>query len=181
MGTSECWQIPWVLEAIAREQPKSILDAGAGWGKFGVLAREAATVERVDGIDIGAPRIAAAYDHFYEGDLRELDRLLPSDAPVYDLALFIEAIEHFEKADAWTFLDRLTKRARKVLITTPWGFRRQEIPGLPFETHRSGWYPWEFRERYRVHRWAVYPGHLTQRLRLPRLWQFFVLISRREA
>jgi hypothetical protein len=180
MGTSEYWEIPWVLEVIAREQPKSVLDVGAGWGKFGMLARECATLERVDGIDVTSPRIAS-YDHFYEGDLRELDRLLPREAPLYDLALLIETIEHLEKAEAWAFLGRLTKRARKVLIATPWGFRRQEIPGMPFETHRSGWYPWEFRGRFRVHRWAVYPGHLTRRLHLPRLWQFVVLISQRDA
>lgn len=179
MGTSESWQIPWVVEVISRERPKTLLDAGAGRGKFGVLARESGTLERVDGIDIAPPRIASAYDHFYVGDLRDLDRILPPDAPVYDLAIFIEAIEHFEKPDAWEFLDRLTRRARRVLVTTPFGFRRQEIAGLPYETHRSGWYPREFSRRFHVHEWAVYPGHMTRRLRLPRLWQFLVLISRR--
>jgi len=179
MATSEHWQIPWVVDVIAREQPKTILDVGGGQGKFGALAREFANPERVDSLDVSAPRVDS-YDHFYEGDLREMDSLLPADAPIYDLALFIETIEHLEKEEAWAFLERLTKRARKVAIATPWGFRHQEIPGMPFETHRSGWYPWEFKKRYRVHHWSVYPGHLTRRLRLPRLWQFIVVISRRD-
>ena len=53
--------------------------------------------------------------------------------------------------------------------------------GQPFETHRSGWYPWDFGRRYRVHAWRVFPGHLTRYLRLPRLWQIAVLIGAREA
>lgn len=178
MPTSEHWQIPWVVDVIARERPRTVLDVGAGYGKFGVLAREYAAPERVDAVDVHPPRFPA-YDHVYLGDLRQLDRLLPDDAPRYDLALFVDTIEHLEKQEAWAVLERLTDRARRVLITTPWGFRPQEIPGQPFETHRSGWHPWEFGRRFRLHEWRVFPGHFSRWLKLPRLWQVLVVIGRR--
>mgnify|MGYP005606184385 CR=1 FL=1 len=44
---------------------------------------------------------------------------LPADAPRYDLALFLDVIEHFEKAEAWALTDILVKRCRRVLVTTP--------------------------------------------------------------
>ncbi len=176
MPTSEHWQIPWVVDLIARAQPASVLDVGAGWGKYGVLTREYAAPQRVDAVDVNPPRYPV-YDHLYLGDVRELDRLIPADTPRYDLALFIDVIEHLEKAEAWTLLDRLARRARRVLVVTPGGFRAQEVPGQPFETHRSGWYPWEFGRRFRVRAWRVFPGHLTRRLRLPRLWQLAVLLE----
>ena len=110
----------------------------------------------------------------------DLERLLPADVPRYDLALFIDVIEHLSKAEAWAVLDRLARRARRVLVATPWGFRRQEVPGQPFESHRSGWHPWEFGRRFRVHALHVFPGHLTRHLRLPRLWQLVVLLSAKE-
>ncbi len=179
MPTSEHWQIPWVLDVITREQPATVLDVGAGYGKFGILAREYASPGRVDAVDVNPPRFEA-YDHFYRGDLRDIDRLLPPDAPRYDLALFLDTIEHLEKAEAWTVLETLARRARRILITTPWGFRPQQVPGQPFETHRSGWYPWEFGCRYRVHLTRVFPGHLTRHLHLPRLWQILVLLSASE-
>jgi hypothetical protein len=157
-----------------------VLDVGAGYGKYGVLAREYADLHRLDAVDVSPPRYPV-YDHVYQGDLREIDRLLPADAPRYDLAMFIDAIEHFEKTEAWSLLDSLARRARLVLVATPWGFRPQEVPGQPFETHRSGWYPWEFGRRYRVHAWRVFPGHLTRHLRLPRLWQIAVLLEARSA
>ena len=179
MPTSEHWQIPWIVDLIAAAAPASVLDVGAGFGKYGVLTREYAPVNRLDAVDANPPRYPV-YDHVYLGDLREFERLVPADAPRYDLALFIDAIEHLEKPAAWAVLDQLMRRARRVLVATPWGFRPQEIPGQPFETHRSGWYPWEFARRYRIHAWRVFPGHLTRHLRLPRLWQLVVLLGPRD-
>ncbi|MBI1799327.1 MAG: class I SAM-dependent methyltransferase [Candidatus Eisenbacteria bacterium] len=176
MPTSEHWQIPRIVDVIVRERPRRVLDVGAGYGKFGILAREYSEVERVDALDANPPRYPV-YDHFYGGDLRELDRVLPDDATGYDLALFIDVIEHLEKPEAYRVLDQLTRRARKVLITTPLGFRPQEIAGMPFETHRSGWFPWDFSKRVRVESWRVFPGHFSRWLRLPRMWQLLALVS----
>ena len=180
MPTSEHVQIPYVVDAMVRERPASVLDVGCGYGKYGVLAREYTEAARVDAIDVRPPRYPV-YDHVYTGDLRELDRVLPPDAPRYDLALFLDVIEHFDKPEAWRVCEQLCARARRVLITTPWGFRPQEIPGMPFETHRSGWHPWEFGGRFEVTRWQAFPGHYTKHLRLPRLWQLLVVIARRDA
>ena len=178
MPTSEHQQIPHVVDAIVAQSPGSVLDVGCGWGKYGVLTREYTRASRVDAIDVNPPRYPV-YDHVYTGDLRSLDTLLPADAPRYDLALFLDVIEHLEKDEAWHVCDQLVARARRVLVATPWGFRPQEVPGLPFETHRSGWYPWEFGRRYRVHLTRVFPGHFTRHLRLPRLWQLLVVIGRK--
>lgn len=177
MPTSQHWQIPHVLQVIAEERPVTLLDVGAGYGKYGTLAREYAAPARVDAVDATAPRLPG-YDHVYLGDLRELDRVLPADAPRYDLALFVDVIEHFEKAEGHRVLAGLTARARRVLVATPLGFRPQEIAGMPYETHRSGWWPWDFRP-YTVHRWKVFPGHFTRRLGLPRLWQLLAVVSAR--
>ncbi len=180
MPTSEHWQIPRVVDVLARERPRAVLDVGAGYGKYGLLAREYAGAVRVDAVDAVPPRFPV-YDHVYLGDLRSLESLLPAEPKRWDLALFVDAIEHLEKDEAWKVLETLVRRAHRVLVTTPWGFRPQEIAGMPYETHRSGWYPWEFGRRCRVHRWCVFPGHYTKHLRLPRLWQILVLVSARES
>ena len=179
MPTSEFRQIPYVLEVLARQRPRTVLDVGAGYGKYGFLAREFGGAERVDAVDVAEPRFAA-YDHVWVGDIRALDRLIPAGASRYDLALFIDVIEHLEKPEGYALLDDLTRRAGAVLVTTPLGFRPQEVPGMPFETHRSGWLPWDFTGRYRVRRWRVFPGHRTRHLRLPRMWQLLVLLSARD-
>src|SRR6266581_4701278 len=127
MTTSEHWQIPKVVEVIVRERPQSVLDVGAGWGKYGVLAREYAEPAIVDAIDANPPRYPV-YDHTFVGDIRDLDHVLPAEAGPYDLALLIEVIEHLSRDEAWRLLDDLTRRAKRVLITTPFGFRKQQVP-----------------------------------------------------
>jgi SAM-dependent methyltransferase len=179
MPTSEHHQIPHVIDAMVRAAPASVLDVGCGYGKYGVLVREYTQAKRVDAIDVRAPRYDV-YDHVYLGDLANLPTLLPADTPRYDLALFLDVIEHFEKPQAWTVLEQLCARARRVIVTTPWGFRPQEIPGMPFETHRSGWYPWDFGSRLRVHQWKMFPGHYSKSLRLPRLWQLLAVVGARD-
>jgi SAM-dependent methyltransferase len=176
MPTSEHWQIPRIVDVLVRHKPARVLDVGAGYGKYGVLAREYAGSQLVDAIDANAPRFPV-YDHVYLGDLRELDRILPADARDYDLALFIDVIEHLDKEDAYRLLAQLLRRARRVLITTPLGFRPQEIPGMPFETHRSGWYPWDFSKRVHVESWRIFPGHYSRWLRLPKMWQLMAVVS----
>jgi len=178
MPTSEHWQIPKIVDVMADLRPRTVLDVGAGYGKYGLLAREYGGAERVDAIDVNPPRFAV-YDHVYLGDIMKLETVLPPEPARYDLALFIDVIEHLEKADAWQVLDALVRRSTRVLITTPVGFRRQEIPGMPYETHRSGWYPWEFRRRYHVIRTQVFPGHFSRFLRRPRLWQQLILLGPR--
>ena len=180
MPTSEHWQIPRVCDVLVRERPRMVLDVGAGYGKYGVLAREYGGAERVDAIDVVAPRFPV-YDRVTLGDIRTLGTLLPPEPARYDLALFIDVIEHLEKREAYEVLDQLVRRARRVLVTTPWGFRPQEIAGMPFETHRSGWLPWDFGRRYVMHRWSVFPGHFTRYLRWPRLWQLLVVVGERGA
>lgn len=176
MGTSEHWQIPHVVNILLQLRPKSILDLGSGYGKFGVLSREYLSVERLDGIDAEKPRYDV-YDHFYMGDLRHLDTLLPAGTPRYELALLIEVIEHLEKPDAIELLGRIGTKARRLLVTTPFGFRHQEFAGDPFATHRSRWFPWDFERSFRVQSMQIYPGHFSRHLRIPLLWQILCLID----
>jgi len=180
MTTSEHWQIPRVVDVIVRERPQSVLDVGAGWGKYGVLAREYAEPAIIDAVDANPVRYPV-YDRVFVGDIRDLGGVLPAEAGPYDLALVIEVIEHLTKEEGWHLLDQLTRRAKRVLITTPLGFRRQEVPDMPFENHRSGWVPWEFSKRFIVHRSSIFPGHHSRFLRLPRLWQILVVVSARQA
>jgi len=178
MGTSEQWQIPHVLDYLADERPTTLLDVGAGYGKYGCLAREFAELTRVDALDVSAPMLPC-YDHVYVGDARQLARVLPPDTPRYDLALLIDVIEHLEKPEGFELLAGLLGRARRVLVTTPFGFRRQNYPDRPFETHRSGWYPWDFARRFRLHRWRIFPGAFSRALARPRLWQILAVVGSR--
>jgi hypothetical protein len=173
--TSEHWQIPWVVDLIRQADPSTVLDVGCGWGKYGALVREFSRATRVDALDVNPPRYNV-YDRFYQQDAR---CSLPDDAPHYDLALCVDMIEHLTMFQGWWMLDRLSERAHRILVVSPLGYRRQDAPGIPFGPHLSGWYPWDFAPAYRIEAWRVFPGRFSRHLRMPKAWQFAVLLSAR--
>lgn len=175
--TSEHWQIPWVVDLIRQVNPRSVLDVGCGWGKYGTLVREYTEAERVDALDRNLPRYRV-YDRVFLGNACS-PRTLPKNAPLYDLVLCVDMIEHVHPLEVMPMLRHLSGRARLVLVVSPLGFRRQDAPDVPFGAHLSGWYPWQFVHDFHIEAWRIFPGRFSRHLRLPRSWQFAVLLRRR--
>ena len=152
---------------VMQLQPRSILEIGTGFGKYGMLFREyldiwAAAADpsrlapenwqvRIDGIEYFESYISdlqrQIYDRLIIGDaLEEIDRL-----PAYDLIFLGDVIEHFPKEDGQLLLTKcLTHANRMVLVTTPNYFNPQGPEyGNTRETHHCLWTNKDF---------AKYPG-----------------------
>jgi hypothetical protein len=154
--------IPVVLAAAMELRPRSILDVGIGFGKYGLLFREYLDVSaqttgglafdprrrgvRIDGIEAFQPYVTdlqrAVYDTIYTG---EAQALLPGLGP-YDLVFMADVLEHFTKADGRILLSQaLAKAHRGVLVVTPAiHFDQGPVFGNPYEVHRSFWTPGDF-------------------------------------
>jgi hypothetical protein len=131
--------------------PTSVLDVGIGTGKYGLLCYEYLTYWgsessgrkiRVDGIEPAASRLTPLHHALYNQIITERAETflptLPDNA--YDLALFIDAIEHLDKPDGTNVLRELQRIASVVLVTTPSFFYPQAAAGEnPYATHRSFW------------------------------------------
>lgn len=158
MPTSQFHQLNEIVEAIVLTGPRSVLDVGVGFAKYGLLTREyldrgwcqpegANRTCRVDGIE-GFPAYVTplhrlVYDQLYVGDAREI---LPGLEVHYDLALLIDVIEHFDMPDGMRILAELSRHATNILVSTPRLFHTQHaIHGNELEVHRSHWRPEHFR------------------------------------
>jgi hypothetical protein len=145
-----------LMEHVVRLRPERVLDVGVGYGKWGFLIREALDFmegrhepgewrTRIDGIDAHpyeSPLHAWVYD-----DIRVADALdVLDELAGYDVVVLGDVIEHFEKDDGLRLLRALSGRNRNVLVTTPLHFFEQELPGAPYETHRSHWTREDFAE-----------------------------------
>lgn len=154
------WHYPTgvMLDHVWRLQPRSVLDIGAGMGKWGFLIREmldwnAGRLDRdswstrIDGLDAhlaNTPLFAWVYN-----DVREVNILdCSSDVEGYDLVLMSDVIEHIGKPAARTLVDHVVAHNRNLLISTPLTFFEQEIGNNPFEQHVSHWTTDDFK-RYR--------------------------------
>jgi len=109
MPSSHTDQINEIMKLVILTSPKSILDVGVGFGKYGVLSREYLENRdvnkqysfdwkiRIDGIegwkDYFSSLYEFAYDHVYNDNaLKILEKLELR----YDLVLLIDVLEHFE-------------------------------------------------------------------------------------
>lgn len=164
MPSSRPNPIPTVIHLLRQLKPKSILDVGIGFGKWGHLFREYTDIleaehdparyvrenwrMRIDGIE-GYPEYITEmhrfiYSNIHVGDARQL---LP-DLKEYDLIFMGDILEHFEKPDGLQLLrSALAKAKQAVILTTPkFETAQGDLCGNPLERHRSLWKAKDFRE-----------------------------------
>ena len=161
MPTSSLEMIPLTVHHMWLLDPGSVLDIGAGFGKYGVLFRECcAKHPRVEAIEawqpyIDAHRLCGIYDAVHATDVMlATDQLLNSCDAVY----MGDVIEHLTKHDGHALLQRIRC---PIVINTPEHFF-DNPPDLPWtETHRSHWTLDDFRNTGRVQREDVHLGGLV--------------------
>ena len=168
MPFSNSEQISPIFSEIKRKDVRSVLDVGCGMGVYGMLCRVQLDLYndeqfyekledpnrdrwqvRIDGIE-GTPEYVPlipewAYDHVEVGDALEV--LKGRADGQYDLVLALAIIEHFSKEEGGRFLDELVRVGGRVIVSVPKQVMPQEVPGKPFETHRSNWSDADFRAK----------------------------------
>jgi hypothetical protein len=145
-----------MLEHLSTLQPESLLDIGAGYGKWGFLAREMldwnsgrlapeAWRVRIDAIEVfgyESPLLDWVYDDVQRANVLDCQAELAG----YDLVIMSDVIEHLPKSDALGLLRELVSRNRNVLVSTPIDFFDQEIAANPYERHVSHWEASDFND-----------------------------------
>jgi hypothetical protein len=151
MPTSDFHQISDVLHVIEQLQPRTVLDIGVGFGKWGMLCREILEIYKgrvdsstwevqIDGIEIHEPYRnplwEIAYDHVYCGNAVEVLTTLQS----YDLIICCDVIEHFDKEVGHALIRNMLSHSKATILTSPRGFSPQgAIYENEYERHLSGW------------------------------------------
>ena len=153
MPTSWYQAIPEIVNLVVVDNPRSILDIGVGFGKYGLLLREVFDIPyeryekdswhlQMDGIEgfIGYnnPVHDYVYNNMYYGNIFEL---LPTITKKYDTLLLIDVLEHFDKKDGLRLIDELLKITNKsIIISTPlYPAEQGDYLGNDLETHKSRW------------------------------------------
>jgi hypothetical protein len=141
-----------VRHQIVEEQPKTVVDFGAGAGKDGTIVREAlgrnVRVTAIDGFEATARMLAASgpYD-----DVRHMriDDWIRADSGRYDLAIFGDVLEHLTPRQIHQTLRACTTRFKAVIVVCPLHDIFQEsCYGNALEVHRS-YITSDFFDRYR--------------------------------
>ncbi len=148
MPTSDPMLLTPILSRLLRRGPRSILDVGIGFGKWGALAREytdiwqrrfsrAEWTTKIHGVEAHTPYLSPhwlMYDRIFSGLIETVLKDLDAH---YDMILFLEVLEHIRKPLALDVLSDLM--ARTGCLALSFSNFDQEVPGLPLESHVSRW------------------------------------------
>lgn len=164
MGTSNWQNISYNIEIVRKLDPLTILDAGIGFGRWGILFREFLEIwddsrydgnwkRKIDGVEIYPGYIKDYHRYFYDeiiiGDVIEY---LEKTEKQYDLINLGDIIEHFDKPDGIRLIELAMKKGRHVLINVPIGkyWQQDGTRENPYEAHKSIWYNNDFTS-YKYH------------------------------
>lgn len=168
MPTSFHGQISRILDFILSEKPKSILDIGIGFGKYGVLCREQLDIafERykkedwniiIDGIEgfekYKNPIHEYVYNKVYYGLVQDVIKDLKKK---YDLILIIDVLEHFDKTEGEQIINKLLNKCKSLLISVPAIPEKQSYLDNDLEKHKSTWEARDFK-KFKVKRVDIIP------------------------
>lgn len=168
MPTSSFKKVGQVLGVLSHiKPPKTVLDIGVGFGKYGMLLREHLDIRKlryaksdwtttIDGVEIWPEYITPIHRFIYDdlilGDIRELVYELDP----YDLVVMSDVLEHLDKNEGRTLLLILRAKGCKAivcsypkLIGSHW-----RLWDNPHEEHRTIWTAEEFEE--------LFPGHVVK-------------------
>ncbi len=162
MPTSVPYCVP-IIAGVARQlRPKSVLDVGIGFGKYGFLFREYLDVwdmktvadyakerwrTRIDGIDATREYVTPLHEYLYDnihvGDVRTIIDTLGQ----YDVVIMGDVLEHFDKQAGYALIEKLCEHANQcVLLTFPVNCALNDnVLGNPYESHRAAWKRKDFR------------------------------------
>ena len=163
MPSSRPNTIPIVVHLLRQLKPKSILDVGVGFGKWGHLFREYTDIlesehdplryhrkhwqVRIDGVEGHAAYLTPMHQFLYNDiHVGDATTVLPT-LPAYDLVFLGDIIEHLDKPTGVKLLNHALERALKaVIVSTPKFDTDQEaLCGNELERHRSLWKAADFR------------------------------------
>lgn len=158
MGTSNWQNISHNIQIVRKLNPKTILDIGIGFGRWGILFREFLEIWEngkyngkwdriIDGVEIYKPYIQSYHSYFYSSVYNE-DALefMRKTENRYDLINCGDVIEHFTKKDGEELIRLCMQKGKYVLITIPIGRHWRDNPenGNPHEEHKSIWHNNDF-------------------------------------
>jgi hypothetical protein len=138
MPGSDSANKPWVMQKLQTIQPKTILDVGAGNGKFGQRVKSTfGDSVVIDAIEAWEPYInqfnlRSIYNNVFNEDARLWKNFS------YDLVVFGDVLEHMSEAEAVKLWNEASSAAKYGIITIPIIHYPQGAEfGNPFEIHHE--------------------------------------------
>ena len=116
LKSSNFYTISHVIDKLLEDAPETVIDVGAGSGKYGMLCREyLPNLKRMDAVEPDEMINGSFYyDNVYQQKIENFKFSMK-----YDMALLIAVLEYFPLGEGIKVLNKLTKHCGEVLLTIP--------------------------------------------------------------
>lgn len=136
---------------MEKVNPGSILDVGAGTGRYGLLFRELMDMRweryhkpqwecRIDTVEIFSSYITPVHIFIYDNVYCKDYVNFVDEMENYDIVFMGATLEHFDKKLGKEIIKKTLKKCKHLIITTP-SFKMIQPPvyGNRYEEHKSFW------------------------------------------
>jgi len=142
-----------IVKQLIALNPKSILDMGAGNGKYSKLLRSVLPECKIDAVEatkeyIDQYGLNSMYDTVYNMTIEEY--LEKNTGQSYDVVIFGDVLEHMYFSKVTDYLDFLLYRTRWILCVWPTNLRQDEWCGNGYECHRSNFKLKDLSDKFEV-------------------------------
>jgi hypothetical protein len=158
MATSNWQHISYCCELMFALAPRSILDVGMGFGRWGILAREVCDIWRqrvfteqwqvqIVGVEAYGKLVRDYHRTFYnEIIVRDAAEVLEEADRCFDLIILGDVLEHFPREEGERVLELALAKAYYTMLAVPLGegWEQEDTYGNPYERHQSKWRPADF-------------------------------------
>jgi SAM-dependent methyltransferase len=127
--------IEWIKWVLDLKQPKTVLDIGAGAGKYGRLVKEVLPDAEVTGVEIWGPYVKQfGLDEIYDTVHICDARIYPFFS--YDMVFLGDVLEHMTRSEATDIWRKVSRSAKYAVVSIPIvHFPQGDFEGNPFEIH----------------------------------------------
>ena len=148
MPTSHQAIITPIINKVVELQPKSVLDLGIGFGKWGSLCREYLDVwawrfyqnewkARIDGVEGWEKYRSPGWGNYNSVKIGNIQDVLPGLGD-YELIMMIEVLEHFDREMGQSVLTEIFKHSKSAIISYS-NCDQHNVRGNDLEDHKSQW------------------------------------------
>lgn len=115
-----------------KPEETTILDVGAGWGKYRYLLPD----YTMDACEVWVPYVNAdklveLYRNVYVADICDLE------IGQYDVIIMGDVLEHIPREKAKQLITRLVTKCKQIYVVVPYLYPQGEVEGNPYEIHHQ--------------------------------------------
>ena len=132
-----------IEEIIRLLKPQTLLDLGAGAGKYGELVKKISPSTKLTSVEIEKDyikkfRLLSIYDEVWNISVTDLINPKYYDSN-FDVIMIGDIIEHLKKSDGIDLLNFLIYRCRWIILEFPHHYLQNSVDGYHSEAHISVW------------------------------------------